>query len=200
MGLRWDFDGPDKYHDTLLEATGPEGLQPVNGWEFVRVPTRPEAKPPAAASAPSVSEHLKAFEALIGGTWEAVCDPFPGNPLHTRSTFEWVPEYVYARVTVPGTNGEPAHWLDAYVYEHVGTGALRCLALSEPGGVYEGDVTVIEGGALEFDLKGYEGDATSTVGVRLDLEPDGRLRQRVWTLDGTERRVIIDEYAVRGKA
>ncbi len=37
LGMRWVFDGPDMYHDTLLESTGPEGFQTLAEWDIVRV-------------------------------------------------------------------------------------------------------------------------------------------------------------------
>ena len=70
-------------------------------------------------------------------------------------------------------DAEPTHLLDAYVYHHTGANALRRLALSNRGGVYEGDITVLDGGALLLDLKGYEGDRVVPHGVRFDFEKDG---------------------------
>ena len=49
--------------------------------------------------------------------------------------------------SAPSKDGEPTHLLDAYFYHHTGADALRCLALSNRGGVYEGDLTVLDGGA-----------------------------------------------------
>ena len=89
------------------------------------------------------------------------------------------------------------HLLDAFFYHHTGTGALRCLALSSRGGVYEGDLTVLEGGALQLDLKGYEGDQVVPRVVRFDLEPDGTLRNRIWSLEGTDRRLLLDVHHER---
>jgi len=38
LGIRWEFQGPDTYLDTLLEQTGPEGLQrELQGYEADRV-------------------------------------------------------------------------------------------------------------------------------------------------------------------
>jgi hypothetical protein len=58
--------------------------------------------------------------------------------------------------------------------------------------VYEGDLTVLDGGALQLDLKGYEGDRVVSHVVRFDFENDGSLRHRVWFLKGTERTLMLD--------
>jgi hypothetical protein len=191
MGLSWTFDGPNKYRDTLLEATGPDGLKTLVKLEHVRT------KPPAVPRPPTVegarpSERIRSLEPLLAHVWEAKGAWADGVPFHARSTFEWVPlaDAVYARVVAPGKDGE--HLLDAYLYHHTGAGVLRCLAVSGRGGVYEGDITVLDGGALHLDLKGSEGDRVVPLIVRLDFEKDGTMRQRVWSLTGAERTVRLD--------
>ena len=188
MGLRWVFDGPDQYTDTLLEATGPEGLEPINRLVFFRDEVRRATTPNVSTAA----EPVKALEPLLGGAWRS-----QGHSKTTLTTFEAIPDYVYARVVAPQEHGEAAHVLDAYFYEHVGTRALRCLALSDRGGVYEGDVTVLEGGALQLDLKGYEGDRVVPYVVRIDFEADGTLRQRVWSGGSTDREPTLDTRHAR---
>ena len=194
LNLRWAFDGPDKYHATLLEATGAAGFQPLVAWDYARVETRPRG----AEAAPKRSEHLKALEPLLGRTWEADGAAAAGGPDASpiRTTFEWIPyaDYVYARVLAPGKDGEPAHRLDAYFYRHAGTGALRCLALSDRGGVYEGDLTVPDAGALQLDLEGHEGDRLVSLVVRLDFEKDGTLRHCAWSVEGTDRTLLLDAH------
>ena len=194
MGLRWTFEGPDKFHETLLEATGPAGLTPLAAWDHVRFNAPTATRPPDAEEAPKSSERLKALEPLLGHTWEAEGAWATGGAFHVQSTFEWIPlvDAIYVRVVAPNQGGEPTHLLDAYLYRHTGTGALRCLALSNRGGVYEGDLTVLDGGALQFDLTGYEGDRVVRHVVRFDFERDGTLRQRVWSLEGIERRLRLD--------
>lgn len=61
---RWRFDGPDKYHDELLEATGPGGYSPLAAWDRVRVmpPTPPR---PRTVEGAKPSERLKAIEPLL---------------------------------------------------------------------------------------------------------------------------------------
>jgi hypothetical protein len=195
MGLRWTFDGPDKYRETLLEATGAEGLQPLAEWDHIRSRT-PTARPRTVEGAPKASERLKALAPLLDHTWEARGRWDRGNAFHIRSTFEWIPilEAVYARVLAPSQDSEPTHLLDAYFYHHTGTDMLRCLALSNRGGVYEGGLTVLGGGALQLDLKGYEGDRAVAHVVRFDFERDGTLRHRNWSLHGTERTLMLDVH------
>ncbi len=196
MGLRWAFDGPDKYHDILLEETGPEGLQPMNEWDHFRSEGPPAPRPRFAEEAPRPSGRLKVFESLLGHTWEAKVERDTGDALPIRSTFEWIPyaNGIHARTVAVTGNREATHLLDAYVFNHTGTGAVRCLALSDRGGVYEGDVTVLDGGALQLDLKGYEGDQVVPRVLRFDFEKDGTLRQRVWSLEGTGRKLMLDVH------
>ena len=193
MGLRWTFDGPDKYRDTLLEATGPVGLKPLNELDHIR--SKPPATPrPRTVEGEKPSERLKALEALLGHTWEAKGEWATGDAFHIQSNFEWVPlaDAIYVRVLAPSKDGE--HLLDAYVYHHTGANVLRCLALSNRGGVYQGDMTVLDGGALQLNLKGYEGDRVVQHVVRFDFEKDGTLRHRVWSLKGTERTLMLDVH------
>lgn len=194
MGLRWSFAGPDEYRDTLLEESGAGGLGTLAEWVRVRVPRPTETPPHEVREAPTTSEHLKAFRPLLGGAWEALGDAAGGSAAPLRATFAWIPDYVHAQVHAPGQDGDGAstHLLDAYVYEHVGTGALRCLALSHRGGVVEGDVTVLEGGALQLDLEAHERDRVDRLVVRLDLEDGATLRQRAWSVAGAERTPLFD--------
>jgi len=193
MSLRWAFDGPDKYHETLSEAVGPAGFEPLVEFDPVRV--QPPATPrPRTVEGAKPSERLKALEPLLGRTWEAKGEWAAGGAIHSQTTFEWVPlaDAVYVRVIAPTPGGEPTHLLDAYVFHHTGTGILRCLALSERGGVYEGDVTVLAGGAIQLDLKGYEGDRVVPLVVRFGFEQNGDARQRAWSVKDTERTLLLD--------
>jgi hypothetical protein len=193
MGLRWAFDGPDKYRETLLEASGPAGYQTLVELDHVRA--KPPATPrPRTVEGAKLAERLKAFEPLLGHTWEAKGNWTSGDAFHTRSTFEWVPiaDAIYVHVVAPGKDGE--HLLDAHVYHHTGGNVLRCLALSNRGGVYEGDIAVLAGGALQLDLKGYEGDRVVQQIVRFEFEKGGTVRQRNWSLKGTERTLMLDVH------
>lgn len=193
MGLHWAFDGQDKFHETLFEATGPDGLKPLVEFEHIRV--NPAAAPrPHTVEGEKPSDHLKAFEPLLGHVWEARGTWAAGGAFHTRTTFEWVPiaDVIYARAIAPTTDGEPTHLLDAYLYHHTGARTLRCLAMSNRGGVYEGDVTVLAGGALQLDLMGYEGDRVIQHVVRFDFETDGTLRERAWIVKGAGRTLLLD--------
>ena len=193
IGLRWAFEGPDKYHATLSEATGTAGFKPLAEWDYVRIKTRPRT----AEGAPKPAERLKALEPLLGHIWEAKGEwTAAGDAFHVLTNFAKVPliDAIYARVLVPVKDGEPTHLLDAYFYHHIGTDALRCLALSSRGCVYEGDLTVLDGGELQLEMKGYEGDRVVSHVVRFDFEKDETLRQRVWSLKGTERTLMLDVH------
>lgn len=181
MGLHWVFDGPDKYHDVLLEASGPGGLKTLAEWDHHRSPTLTSPRPLAGVEVPSPSGPMKAFEPLLNRDWGAnLTWSTEGDP-GANATFEWIPfaDCVYVRVTAPTVDGEPAHLFDAYLYHHTGTGVLRCLALSDTGGVYEGDVTVLAGGALRLALQGFEGEQTTPYKVQIEMETDGAIRSSI---------------------
>ena len=198
LGLRWVFDGSDKYHDTLLEDSG-AGLKPLAEWDFVRIKEPSGVQPGAGeASPPKLAKHLRVFEPLLGHTWVAKVEVKnnAANAIEILTTLESVPslEVITARVVAPRKDGEPVHLLDAYFYHHLGTNSLRCLALSNRGGVYEGNWMVLEGGALQIDRKGFEADRVVPLVVRLDFEPDGTLRQRIWSINGPERSLMLDVH------
>lgn len=191
---RWTFDGPDAYHEALSEVIGTAGPTLLAEWDYVRFETLtpPDARTAEAAQRPS--PHLENLGALVGRAWEARGEWATGEALHLQATFEWIPytDALYARVLAPMGDGELAHLLDAYVYHHPATGTLRCLALASSGAVHEGELTVLAGGALQLDLMGYEGDRVVPFVVRLDFEEDGALRDRVWTLQGGARTLVLD--------
>ena len=192
------FDGPDKYHSALFEVVGAGDPSPLAEWDIVRYSTLTPIRPLTAQEAGKPSEHLKPLESLLGHSWvttgEAKGERAAGA--NFQCTFEWIPlaDAIYVCVLAHGKEREPEHLLDAYVFHHTGTGALRCLALSNRGGVYEGDVIALDGGALQFELQGYEGDQVVPHVVRFDFEKDGTLRDRVWYLRGAERTLMLDVY------
>lgn len=200
MGLRWNFDGPDKYHEVLLESIDGKGLNPLAEWDYIRSNT-PHAKRPNATDTLKLSEPLQVFHRLMGRTWNTKGQWGGGDAYHIETTFEWVPlaNAIYARMHALRGNGSPMHVMDAYVFHHTGTGRLRCLALSKWGdwpeaisGVYEGDVTMKEGGAFELELKGYEGERVDSISMRFDFEKGGSLHQQGWTLEGDRRTPKLD--------
>lgn len=194
--LRWlsIFEGPDNFHTTLLEANGSEVYRPLTAWNYARVDESFVNTTAIPEQALGLSKELSVLESIIGHTWDADGKRESGQELHIQSTFEYVPlaEYVYGRTVGVADNGTSTHLLDLYFYHDVGTDALRCLALSEDGGVHEGDVTAPEAGALQIDVRGYEnGDAIARV-IRFDYKDDSTLRQRVWSLDGNGRTLVLD--------
>jgi hypothetical protein len=197
MGLRWTFVGPDKYHDVLLEATGPEGLKPLAEWDHFHSNEAADSQPSLAGTAPQLPKHLKSLQPLLGRIWETSFDSEgdgTGVALNVQTTLEWVPivDYVHARVRASEKDSEPTHLWDIYLYFHVKSGSLRCLALSNRGGVYEGDLSVLDGGALQVELNGNEGDEIVLQIARFDLENDGNLRHRAWSIEGTKRTLVLD--------
>ena len=184
LGVRWTFEGPDRYRDALLEDSG-KGFEPLVEFDQTRSHTTAARAPEGAA--PEHSDRLNALEPL-SGVWEAKGEWAKTSALHIRTTVEWVPyaDAIYARVMALGAAGAPVHLLDAYVYHHTGANVLRCLALSNAGGVYEGDVAILAGGTVQLVLKGYEGDAVMERVLRLDIQKDGGVRNQAWTREGAD--------------
>ena len=194
LAMRWSFDGPDAYRDTLMEDSG-SGFTTLAEWQRFRVPQRPESPPAAASESLKLPEHLKALEPLLGRTWEAQVEasgPVKQDAIQVHTIFEFVPDYVYGRVLVPSRDGAHAHLFDVFCYQDVRTSDLRCLALSSQRGVYEGKVTVDKDGALQFDGVEYQGDRVAPLAARFDFEDDGTLHQRVWSREGAERTLLFD--------
>lgn len=178
LGLRRTFATPDRYHEELLEDSG-GGRQPLNAWDFVRVPARTTTSPGEAHATPStLPNHLAYFEHLLGSRWEAkgqLGDGDEATAFHTISTVELIPslEVLRVRVSAADQQGERAELIDAYIYRHVATQELRCLALSRSGGVFEGTISPFMGGALQGNLTAYEGDRREAMVVWLLPEADG---------------------------
>jgi hypothetical protein len=198
LASRWVFDGPDKYRDVLLEDGG-SGFGPLNELVFSRVPARAELPAPVAQGNTGPSGRLRAFDALVGHTWRANGRAYTGGSHQAdgrvQSTFQWIPslQAVWARsMSLGGEGTASTHLLDAYFIEPIGSGPLRCLALTNQGCVHEGDVTVLDGGALQLELTGYEADRVVRHIVHLEVDQGGTLRHRVWSLEGTERAVVLD--------
>lgn len=191
LGLRQVFDGPDRYHELLLEDGG-AGLQPLNALDFVREPERPAPSPGASRTPPGIPEGWKSVEVLVG-SWEATADAADGA-VRIRTTIEWLPSFeaVLVRSSSVDERGQATPWLEAYVFRNVRDETLRCLALSDRGGVREGVASVLEGGAWQLELKGHEsGEAVEQV-ARVELGGDGRLRTRLWSLQDGARRLALD--------
>lgn len=192
MLLRWTFDGPDSYHDALLENDG-SGYEPLAAWDLERAA---ELSPIAAAPPDDMMPPapLDVLAPLLGRTWRTTSDGTARDARDVEATVEWIPycEAIHVRARAANETGEAALLLEAVIHHHVRTGTVRCLALSRSGGVYEGDVTVLDGGGLRLDLTGYEDDATAPRTVRIDVEEDGTRRVRAWTGDDVDRAPALD--------
>lgn len=202
MGLRWVFTGPDSYHAVLLEAIPPKGLAPLAEWDFNRSTTITAIQSfPGDAPTPSafLSDLKPLLSSALGHTWEARgqlnaggavrgeaarvrADDSPRAESDTRtliqSTIEWLPycDAIHIRSNALDSGGATDHLLDIYLFHHTGANGLRCLALSRQGGVYEGEITVLDGGSLRFDLTTHEGEQSGSLVARLDFGPEGSPR------------------------
>lgn len=178
--LQWSFQDRNRYHEALLERIGSGDYEPLTDWIHIRGDTS-GARLSAAEDAPPSSGPLRPFGPLLGHRWEGSAPRAGAESLRLESTFEWVPyaNGIYERILTLSADGVATHRMDVYIYHHTGRDLLRALALSADGGVYEGDVTVDDAGALVFDLQGYEGDHQILYRASLELEPDGTLRRRL---------------------
>ncbi len=192
------FDGPDKYRSTLLEEVAPGRVTKLGEWDYTRSKTLTPVSPTPADKPPKLGERLKVLETLLGRTWDAAGEArgewADAGGFRVQSSVEWIPyaNGVYIRALAARQSGEPTHLVDVYVYHHTGAGVLRCLALTSGGGVYEGDMRVLDGGALQVDLKRYEGERAVSHVVRVDFGKDGMVRSRVWSVKGNERALMLD--------
>ncbi|MBK8230784.1 MAG: hypothetical protein IPK72_09440 [Candidatus Eisenbacteria bacterium] len=193
MQLQWSFQDRNRYHEALLERIGSGKYEPLAEWTHIRADTS-EAGLRAAEKVPPPSGSLRPLGALLGHRWEGSALHAGADSIRLESTFEWVPyaNGIYERIVTLSADGVATHRLDVYIYHHTGRGVLRALALSAQGGVYEGDGSIDDTGALVFDLQGYEGDQRVLYRACLDLEPDGSLRRRVWRLVGGTHVAVFD--------
>jgi hypothetical protein len=213
LGVRWTFEGPDSYHDELLDKV-PEGFSLQNEWRRFRVGAATEDERAAErtrADAAKPSEFIKPIERLLGSAWEgnAVPEVAAGplaDTLRTRTTFEYVPDAdaIYGRMQTLDPDGTPSHAMDLYLYHHTGAGVLRCLAIANSsdgeGVVYEGDITPEDNGrSLRIDLRAHRSSGGSTIEARIDFEPPGGARVRAWSTEGKVRALIFDHVQSEAK-
>ncbi|XVJ59660.1 MAG: hypothetical protein HEQ23_09750 [Tepidisphaera sp.] len=213
FGRRWTFEGPDAYHDELLDKV-PEGFSLQNEWRRFRVGAATEdelAAERTVAAAAKPSEFIKPIERLLGHAWEGKAVPgvvgrSPAATLRTRTTFEYVPDAdaIYGRVQTLDPDGAPSHAMDLYLYHHTGAGVLRCLAIANSGDgegvVYEGDITPEDNGrSLRIDLRAHRSSGGSTIEARIDFEPPGGARVRAWSTEGKVRTLIFDHVQSEAK-
>ncbi len=209
FALRWTFDGPDRYHDQLLDRVpgDGDGLSLQNEWDRVRVAAADEGERAATRTrtmAATPTAFLKPLERLLGHDWDGTPDSAAAptsaaRPLGTRTTFEYVPyaDAIYGRVQALIADGTLEHTVDIYLYHHTGAQVLRCLALASDaageGIVYEGDITPVdEGRSLVMDLKEHRSGGVSTLEVRLEFKPDGTIHQRTSSIIGEKRAILFE--------
>jgi hypothetical protein len=189
----WTFQGADTYHATLLERQpGPTtDFELLTEWDFHRRPAPASPRSLAVAGVDAPSLHLAPLRPLLGG-WENRADAANADGLPMQSTFEWMPlaDVIHARVIEAGPAGSVPR-LDVFLYHHTGRAALRCFAVSNRGSVHEGAVQMLDGGSVQIDLQGHDGEQALADSVRLDFDAAG-MHCRIWRRDGTERRLALD--------
>ena len=207
MGLRWTFDGKDKFHDALLEK-GARGYEVLAEWDRHRVPVaggNERAAPGSVLQFEAPSKFLSPLTTLLGKAWQSQAEPGveapkPVGDLSVRTSFEYVPyvDAIQGRVSTIAADGTLSHAMDLYLYHHTGKRVLRCLALADSddgeGIVYEGDITPGDGGRwLRVDLTSQRASGVSTLEARVDFEEGGGVRLRAWRIEGGDRTLIVDQ-------
>lgn len=192
----WVFDGEDQYAESLLEDGG-AGYAALAEWKYVRTKSL-SALPAVAEEAKQPSGRFTEFAKYIG---RPVAFRGESGDERVEVSLEWIPyvQAVYCRVERRDEAGKPIHALDAYLFEHVATRRLHCLALSERGGVYEGDVTTEKGGVMEIELKGFEGEQDVRRGLRLEVGGEDAGCVRIWREVGGGREMMVDLREGKGK-
>lgn len=217
------FDGPDKHFFRLFEEIAPGTKTQMFELVYHRAQAITPVAVPAEENAPKPSQFTQQLVSKLAGAWQStgklsgawLTEAGPadaGRVSLVESTFEWIPyaDGMYASITTsPADGGESSHVLDIYLYHHTGRGVLRCLALSnrgQTGGVYEGDVTILDGGSLQFDLNGYEGDQVIPHTARIDFNDERTVHTQIWTTasgdnaDASDRMLVLDLQHKRVKS
>jgi len=191
MGLRWEFDGPHAYRETLLEGDGLGDVEPLAAWDYERPATGRALPPRATSEAPEPEHPMASFVPLLGRNWLGR-DAESADLL--LSTVEWIPrvEVVHLRVTSSAWNEPSLHLLEAFVYHHPTADELRCLALTADGSVHEGEVSALAEGDLRLELRSHGSGREVVHDLRLELEESGSLHERAWILEAGERRLLSD--------
>lgn len=191
LRLLWKFEGHDTFHAVLGEASGAANAEYTDlaAWDFQRM----EAPNPArslAVEGAVPSDRISLLMPLVG-EWKCAADAAGGN---TSGTFEWIPltDAVYGRVISQDDAGEITHEFDMYWYFHTGKSVLRCLVLTRLGGVFEGDLRVLENGSLKAELNGHDGDRAVVLAIRVDKDHDGTMYHHAWYVDGPKRTPVLD--------
>ncbi|MBL8892353.1 MAG: hypothetical protein JNL67_20425 [Planctomycetaceae bacterium] len=205
MVLRDSFRSPDNYQSKLFEKNAQGKLEPLAEWNIVRAKTRTPMRLTQPEDLPQPSIHLQALEPFLGHVWKKIGatkdDWTNSESSEVQSRFEWVPyaDYVYVRTDHKADNGEITALLETYFYYHPALKTLRFLALSHSGGVYEGDVVMIDGKDLQVEWKGYEGETVHTFVARVSIEQDESVGVRVWSVAGEQRIFVHDSHHAKFK-
>lgn len=198
---RSGFRGPDTFHVVLLEEIHPGRFDKLVEWDFKRASgiTPVPAAPPGGP--PRTHERLRFLEPLRDRAWVATDHGGKRNTPALESSVEWVPfaDGYFIRTTAPNPHGEPTHLLDAYLYHHTGTGAVRCLALANGSGVFEGDVHELGGGAFRVDLTGSDGERTSPLSAVFEVGADGIVRMSTAASVAAPEPVVIEWKSTPGR-
>ena len=197
LAHHWTFDGPDRYHEPLLENSG-RGYETLVEWDYVRSVVQPTKPTVPNGDAPLPSANLKPLLPLLG-RWEIQTEAADDRDARARLNFEWAEYLDLIAVRLESAEAESSadSFCDAYLFHHAGTNSLRCLALTRSGGVYEGELKLLPDGALESELKHSESGASNWCFARVGFEDDGSIRVRIWTEADGKRELAQDVRARR---
>ncbi len=175
---RWTFDAPDTYHASLWEWAGDRRVF-LAEWTYDRQADPEPPFAPAAGDRPAISINLAPFEPLLG-QWTTTAELDTNETIELDTAVRWFKhlDVCAVRITPRGDGHDPALMLEAYLYHHVGTDALRYLALSGSGGVHEGVVVPLEGGALRLEPTGGQDEHADPFLCRIEFQRDGSVQGR----------------------
>ncbi|MBU6414250.1 MAG: hypothetical protein KGS45_12350 [Planctomycetes bacterium] len=184
-------------------------------------PIAPATPAPPLAAAPLPAQ-FRAFESLINRQWissnpSSTTSSLTPESASVRTSFEWLTTVQLLRIHItspaspsgpsapsPATSAfNPSINMEVYIYQHMKFGDLCCLALAADGAVYQGKAlplmslgTVTSTTLIAFDLTGESSRGTTKYRLQLDRQPDTKpepsIRQRVWSLDGSEPALVHD--------
>ncbi len=104
---------------------------------------------------------------------------------------------VRSRTVTEAADGDATNVRDAYFYFHPKPDKLHYLALSNSGAVDEGELKQLAESRLEVELTRYEDDRVVRLVERFDVEKDGTLRARTWTVEGDTRTLRNDAHLTK---
>lgn len=200
LHLRWTFDSSDSYVAAFSESLpGRPTPVPLATWEYARL--APDAPPHGAVPTfqPVPARYLAPLDHLLGRAWQALLERPDKGPLDIELAVSWITHTEAAHARISTSGADSVFLLDAYLFYHPGSKSLRCLALTQDEGLYEGAVSEDGDGGLLFRLTRYVGEQETPLTVRLQLAEDHTLRASITEASDAERTVVFQPRSTPSK-